>query len=165
MNKLLIVVFPLILSISDKKQVMETSRYIEFLHSGIEDKHIRPVIISTTKIDMPLTADELKHLKYLLKKPVVTKKEREDYLSSMYKLMKTDEKTYLTILNFIRGNNELFTNKLNKNNGEFENYTIITEGKRYSIFYKFKYKFFNELEKYLKVKNCDKKVINAINEL
>ena len=165
MKFLFIVVLSLMWSINYKQQVNDSSKYIEFLHTGIEDKYARPVIISTTKLSISLTNNESKQIRYILKKPTITKKEKEEYLNSLYRVIKTDRITYLTVLDFIKSHNKLYTNKLNKNNGEFEDYTIIAEELKYSIYYEFKYKFFNELKMYLKVKNCDKNVINAISEL
>jgi hypothetical protein len=152
-------------SITYKKQVTGTSKYIEFLHTGMEDKYARPVIISTTKLNISLTDDESKHIRYLLKKTTITKEEEKEYLNSLYRVIKTDRITYLILLDFIKSHKELYTNKLKKNNGEFEDYTIIAEGVTYPIYYKFKYKFFNALIMYLNVKNCDKNIINAINAL
>ena len=165
MKKSLILVLLLLSLTSYQQQSNNSSKYIEFSHTGIEDKYERPLLISLTKLDISLTNDELKRLRHLLGKSVITKKEKEEYLRSIYQFIITDKITYLAVLNFISTHKELYTNKLNKNNGEFEDYEIKAEGQKYSIFYKFTYKFFKELVVYLQEKNRDKKLINAINGL
>src|SRR5438067_13118802 len=73
------------------------TKFIEFEHIGAEDKHILPLIISTQKVDIPLSADEINIVKVGLKGKRMTGEEK----ALFQKQVITDKISYRILKKFI----------------------------------------------------------------
>ena len=84
-------------------------------------------------------------------------------LIKLLKFSSSNEDTFSSIINFIKNNQDYYTNSLNVNpEDSSDNFTIITNGKEYDLYWKYKYEFLAKMAIALKLNNCDKKAINKI---
>jgi len=135
-----------------KKQIGKTG-FIEIRHSGIEEKPIKALIISTRKITAEELGESFDSTKF------VTVEQKKAFLSLRYNFSVTDHKTYQSIIDFVNNNQSFFTNSVNRNHGDYKDYSINVNGKVYNIFYRSKDEFFNSLIKYIQLKKGDKFLI------
>jgi hypothetical protein len=167
MKKFIVLIIGLFALINCQKPKPHLPTYIEFVHfvnSGIETKYIRPLYISTSKLNIQLSDHELENLKSIFGNSV-TGNEKEQYLNLRNDMVITDKETYLQLFGFIVNHQKFYINNNKANHNAPEIYKILADQKTYILFYKFQDKFLIELSKYLKEKKCDKKVITAIYEL
>ena len=144
-----------------------SSEFIEFAHTGIVRKYTPTLFISTEKLQIHLSEEQMTNLKHMLGKSKVTQQKIEEYINIKYNRVITDSKTFFIIKEFIQGHKNYYTNNIRQNNNpSTESFDVSINGTvTFSIYYKFKNKFFNDLESYLDKKQCGKKVIEALAHL
>jgi len=152
-----------------KAQLIKSVNYIKLeSHGPIEEVYHRPLIISTCKLKVELTKQDITKLKSEYGVRVITPALEKMFLNQNIYFLITTKRTYLQMLKFIDDNPHFFTNEKNKNNSAAYNHditSITAQGRIYEVFYKYNNGFFKNLIENLKVKNCDKKVITAIDQL
>ena len=131
------------------------SKYIEIRHSGLQEKYIRPLIISTEKA--PLDVDR-SDISFLDPKKPLTPELKEAYLNANYCFVITDTVTYQLIIDFFNENQYLFTDDPLITT----DYSIVVNGKEYGIHSKIL--FFLRLPEYLQTKKGDKLLVRKIYE-
>ncbi|MHB8209098.1 hypothetical protein [Mucilaginibacter sp.] len=144
----------------------DSVQFIEFVHTGITTKTINPLFISTQKLDLHLNQRQTSDLKQILaysKKKLTPQIERK-YLSGIYDTIVTDQSTFSAIRRFIMDNKSLYTNKTHINDDpSTESYNIhLNKTETFSIYYKFKDKFFNNLKAFIIRGHYDKRVEKAL---
>jgi hypothetical protein len=117
----------------------DMTEVIEIEHTGMEDKPIKTLNISTKKVNAKIGQDEF-HFTFAV----------------------TNAVTYQAIIDFVKNNQRFFTNDTNKNHGDYDDYAITVKGKVYNIFYKLKDQFFSNLILYIKAKKEDKSLIEKL---
>jgi len=134
---------------------------IEIVHTGPSStKYFRPLIISNQQIAIQLTKPEKNFLLQMQKTDTITE---QGYLEMLYDIVVTNNETYSLLVNFINNTQEYYANDVNLNpEDSTENFTIFINGKRYDLYWKYKYVFMSKLADYLTLKNGDKKVIKKI---
>ena len=138
------------------------AEYIEIVHTGMEDLHVRTMFISKEKLNLEIDKDDREGYEKIFNKPFdsFTKAQKEAIIEMSYNELITDKRTFETMVDFIDRHNEYYTNSKNKNHGDANDFAvIINNGKPYDIFYKLTNTFFNELIKALKENNCDRLII------
>jgi hypothetical protein len=136
-------------------------KFIEIRHTGLQEKSIKPLIISTERVCFEVKRSDVAFLDP--KKPL-TPEIKESYLNAYYDFAITDTITYRSIINFVNENQNLFTNGINNNYGDYADYSIAINGKKYEIFYKSKDLFFLKLRVYLQINNGDKALIKKLKD-
>ncbi|WP_201987366.1 hypothetical protein [Hymenobacter rubidus] len=137
------------------------SEYIEIRHTGMEDKPVKPIIISTRKIYLEVNKSDIV---FLGSKKPLTPELKEAYLNLHYDFVITDKLTYQAIIDFVDTHQEFFTNDVLRNHGDYGDYAIIINGRTYNIFYKFRQWFFLNLTGRLQIKKGDEALIRKLGD-
>jgi hypothetical protein len=140
---------------------------IKFLHVGIVHHPTKPLYISTKKLDIHLDEWQIADLQRILgEKRKITSEDEMRYIDLTYNLLVTDKSSFSYVYEFILANKGYYTDDEHKNdNPTAETYIIEFNRIKFSIYYKFKDKFFNDIRMHLQAHKCDKKVINAFSSL
>jgi hypothetical protein len=154
--KNLITFMILLLSCSNIPQNHTMTDYIEIKHTGREEKPIKTLIISTKEVDK-----EAFMLSMNIKK-TLTSEQKAAILNMQYSFLIIDDTTYQSIIDFCKNNQHFFTNTINKNHGDYMDYSIMVRGNVYNIFYKLKDQFFNKLAGYIQTKKGDKSLTQKL---
>ena len=160
MKNYLIVIILLLAAFSHRDRQPQGKEYIEIVY-GNGPKRMRPLVISKRKLNIKLDDTELDEYKRWRIDTSTVK--LEVFISMKYELLITDENTYALLLAFIKNNPEFYNNNIDRTSPYGFN-RITANGKIYDLFYKTKSDFLKKLVTTLKLNNCDKKVINALEE-
>jgi len=149
-------------SVNIQKSFSDTNDFIEIKHTGMEEKHIRSLIISIKKIN--IEPDENSLLAGFTNVRSLTAEQKDAILNLQYDFVITNITTYQLLIDFVNRNQFFFTDSINKNHGDNMDYSITVKGKVYNIFYKSKNLFFSNLINYLRVKKGDKALIEKLSK-
>jgi hypothetical protein len=166
MKKMTFLIFLILqVQIIHAQKLKENDQFVEFAHTGIINKIIRPLFISTTKLQLKLDKQQEEKLKTILQRSH-RKITSEQYLEIVYETIITDRETFSAIKQFIICNKKYYTNNTNLNNDlDAESYDIyIDSTKHFSIYYKLKNNFFYDMRQFLTKRNCDNKVVSALRD-
>jgi hypothetical protein len=137
-------------------QVVQKLNYIEFVHIGMEEKPVLPLIVSTTPVNTPLSKMEIHILKEGYGAKKITNKEKAIFQTAVV----VDERTYLLFKNYI--DTSSLVSLRNEMSTEYASFKIIEEGKLKYLNSVNSWTFFAQVGKYLKLKKCDGHLINAL---
>jgi hypothetical protein len=157
----------MLIFINCNKTQYDTNKLIEFVHIGIVNHPIPPLYISTEKIDIHLNKRQIAELQKIIGKNVkITTEKVQQYIKVKYNLIVTDKKTFRAVSEFIYSNKDFYTNSDHQNNDpNVESYNVHINGVNFSIYYKLKEKYFDNMKVYLSRKECDTNVIKAFSYL
>ena len=160
MKSLILLLFIPFLLLNQQEAHVIPGDYIEIDYIG--QHYVKPLLIYKEKSELEVIQQGLTKRFDSLKQiiPVqrlLTKEEKMREVTTLFDFVRTNKKTYRKIINFIQTRDHLFTSRI-----DYEGYEIKVNGKIYSIPYKSKDEFFEELKQYLTFQNCDKLVIERI---
>jgi hypothetical protein len=140
--------------------------YIEFVHTGITDQITNPLYIGVKRLNLKFDKCQLADLKHTLEflhKPMPPQPEKK-FFGCFYDTVITDHNSLCAVKQFILSHGEYYTNKTNLNNNVgAESYNIHIDSKiTFSIYYKMKDQFINDLSRFLINGNYDKKILNEL---
>ena len=148
-------------SASPKKESAMTD-FIEIKHTGMEEKPIKTLVISTKRINLKCYEDDLKS--DLNSKKPLTNEQKEAILNIRYKFIITDDKTYQAIIDFVINNQFFFTNNTHRNHGDFRDFSIKIRGEIYNIYFRLKQQFFSKLKANIREHQGDESLIKELSK-
>ena len=143
------------------------SGVISFTHTGITNHIEIPLYISTHQISIHINKEQMDDLKSMAKDSMaITQAKMNAYIALKFDKEITNSATFYNLSSFIINNDKFYTSDSHRNNNPAaDSYIININGKSYSIFYKLKTNFFNQLRIYLLNKDADPKIVEAISHL
>jgi len=101
-------------------------------------------------------------LQHIIGKNVkITPEKVKLYIEVSFDTIITNKKTFLSLREFVFANKDYYTNKNQDYDPGERSYGIFVNGVKFFIYYKLKGIFFQNLNTYLKKRQCDQKVIKA----
>jgi len=119
--------------------------YIKFTHTGMTNRIINPLYISTKPLNIKLNDREIADLNKVLRHTgkIITQKNSENYINFYYSLVVTDEKMLSAVYNFILTHRNYYTEDKQQDSSNNESYIIDIPGKEFRLYYKVKDDFFS----------------------
>jgi len=132
--------------------------------------HNVPLFISTTEIEIPineLDTGGFYIFRLAVKKmgKIMTEQIKKDYFKTLYDSVVTNFKTYSTTMSFLEKNKKYYCFEENLNNYKNIEFRIYTANKTYLMYTDTLDDFFRKLIAYLKLNNCDQRVIASLREI
>lgn len=137
------------------------TNYIEFIHTGTEDKPILPLIISTQKVKAPFSRTDSVAIRSIIKMKDVDDATRAQFQRQVV----TDAKTYNAVLDFLKKADNYYTGNARVNRGDARDFSVNMEGDTKEIYYRTSKKFFEALLKQLQNSGTDQKVISQVDSI
>jgi hypothetical protein len=141
------------------------NNYIEFVHIGVQNATIHPLIIGTEKPVINLSISERENFKRTLKfvKKKWTPELESAYISSIYNIVVTDKKSFIILKRFLTNNQQFYIDKKTALKVWQPSYVIhVGEQLHYYVNYKLKEKFISDLKQVLIKNNCDRHILEML---
>lgn len=167
MIKSLFLCFLFLISSNGIKDYVKEPEFILLARSGNWENHSKPLYISRHKLNIQLDSFRynLLHMQQKSFSAPIPNNIYEAFLNTQYTFVITNEKTYSQIISFVYSNKKLFTKYISVNDENYSQINIHISNKTFSLFDKNIIVFFKNLKTHLTFRNCDKKVIKALNEI
>jgi len=160
MNKLFIFAALLLLTNCTGKKKNNPDQYVEIIHTGITTHENHILYVSTKKIDIKLTNEELNDIKDILGDSVkITHEKIEDYIGMKYKRVLTDLRTLTLMQDYILSHQNFY---VDANYGPASYDIALNTNQVFSINYKLRGAFFKGLTDFLQQNKCDQKIIKRM---
>lgn len=161
-----LVLLALIAACKTKPQhAVQKTEYIQFIHTGADDstrKAILPLVISTKKVDAPLSRMDSGTVRMVYNQTkAIDPQVKAQFMHSVI----TDAKTYKTVLDFLNGAGQYYTDDKKINRGDTRDFNVNVEGDTKEIYYRTSGSFFKALSQKLQSEGADKKVIAQVDVL
>lgn len=144
-----------------QKPAVVKTNFVEFMHTGAEDKPIMPLVISTQKVKAPFSRTDSTAIRSIIKMKDVDDATRAQFQKQVI----TDAKTYQTVITFLTKADNYYTSDTKVNRGDAADFTVNIEGDTREIYYRTANQFFDALLKQLQSADADKKVIDQIDSM
>jgi|GEM_PF-3622291 len=137
------------------------TNYIEFIHTGTEQKPILPLIISTQKVKAPFSRTDSATIRTIIKMKDVDDATRAQFQRQVV----TDAKTYSAVMGFLKKADSYYTSSTKVNRGDVRDFSVNMEGDTKEIYYRTSKQFFEALLQQLQAAGADQKVINQVDSV
>ncbi len=155
----------LLLLLGTVEPKLDLRKVIIFEHSGNTDSILRPLVICTENIYVPLSQYDIEDLHRIKGESKLTLQEKQHFSDVINNRVVTDKSTFSVIGKFVLSHNDYYANNsTRKDIPGTQSFEIVYNGKVYMVYSKLSHKYLNDLKAYLILCHSDPKIMAQISD-